>query len=151
MLVLHFHAGSSRARCIGPSGITLAIMSGTCSYGAERGPWRCDTAGAAPQTLVTTGHGSWDRRGQHTSGEGKEQRGCCSLYCSLSDLSNISLQVDVTCMLRVVRAGQLGLGEGERLSALLNSIFRTAASCRACVCWLSVWGAHWKEENTSLN
>lgn len=107
VLVLLFHAGISCAgisQHTSPSGIRLAIVSGTCSYGAERGPWHCETAGAAPQTLGTTRHGSGNRGGQHTSGEGVDRLGEWGLAACLTCLT-VSLWVDVTCTVGVVRAG----------------------------------------------
>ena len=97
----HFLAGGSQRISplrISPLGMTLATASGTCSYRAERGPWHHGTAGAAPQTSVATRHGSWDRGGQHTPGEGAGRLG--QLVWCLA----VSLQVDITCVLEVVRA-----------------------------------------------
>lgn len=107
VLVLLFRAGSSGARSsqrTSPSGITLVITSGTCNFEAERGPWCWDTADTAPQTLGTTGHGSCYRGGQCTSGEGTGRLEQWDVAACLTCLT-VSLWVEVTCMVGVVRAG----------------------------------------------
>lgn len=91
VLVLLFHARSSWRPS--PSGITLTVVCSTHSYGAERGLWGCDTASAAPQTLGTTGHGSCNRGGKHTSGEGADRLGQWGVAAYLTCLT-VSLWVD---------------------------------------------------------
>lgn len=88
-LVLFFHARTSWC--------TPAVMD------SERGPWCCDTAGAAPQTCGTTGNGSCGKEGQHTSGEGVDRLGKWGVAACLTCLTH-SLQVRVTCIVMGVCA-----------------------------------------------
>lgn len=89
MLVLLFHARTSQC--------TPAVMD------SERGSWCCDTPGTAPQTYGTSGNGSCDREGQHTSGEGVDRLGKWGGAACLTCLIR-SLQVHVTCMVMGVSA-----------------------------------------------